>query len=195
MACLLAPGVPQMVRGDALRVRADPSNFLTNAVGFTEHGSVNLEVASGVAARCASACGTPAAARRPSTRPFVPSSSARADASTTRRFAARAWPVHLPRAGYAHGGRIGMESDGRTGSRFWVELPLPALDPAATEPLARASATRWPVKRVLVAEDNPVNMVIITSMLQTPRRRGAAGPRTAPSRTWPASRPRASTPC
>ena len=166
MACLLAPGVPQMVRGDALRVRQILSNFLTNAVKFTEHGSVNLEVASGVGSQVRfsvrdSGCGVPAEHQGHLFEPF-----SQADASTTRRFGGTGLGLSICRElATRMGGRIGMESDGRTGSRFWVELPLPALDPAATEPPARE---RYPLagKRVLVAEDNPVNMVIITSMLQ-----------------------------
>ena len=108
-----------MVRGDALRVRQILSNFLTNAVKFTEHGSVNLEVASGVGGQVRfsvrdSGCGVPAEHQGHLFEPF-----SQADASTTRRFGGTGLGLSICRElATRMGGRIGM-SDGRTGSRFW----------------------------------------------------------------------------
>lgn len=65
------------------------------------------------------------------------------------------------------GGRIGVDSTPGEGSCFWVELPLPAA-PAAMPAAAdgEAAADSLAGARVLVAEDNAVNMMITVAFLE-----------------------------
>jgi CheY-like chemotaxis protein len=65
----------------------------------------------------------------------------------------------------AMGGDVGVISGPGAGSCFWVELPLPAAAPAPADP-APASLPALAGVRVLVVEDNPVNMMITVALLE-----------------------------
>ena len=64
-------------------------------------------------------------------------------------------------------GRVGLESVLGQGSTFWAELPLrssaPATAPTDTE---ESDLKRLFHARVLMVEDNPVNMMIAVAMLE-----------------------------
>ena len=163
-------GVPRRVRGDPARLRQVLSNFLSNALKFTEQGRVRIEVRPLDAMRLrfeVSDSGpgiTPAMQARLFT-PFT-----QADESTTRRFGGTGLGLSICRElAELMGGVVGVDSDPGHGSRFWAELPLPASGEASpdsgfaampdqTSPLAGL--------RVLIAEDNPVNMVIAVALLE-----------------------------
>jgi signal transduction histidine kinase/ActR/RegA family two-component response regulator len=60
------------------------------------------------------------------------------------------------------GGVIGAESKPGAGSRFWVDLPMRVDGRARTAELAEDGDTR----RILVVEDNPVNQVLVRTVLK-----------------------------
>ncbi|NCT84363.1 MAG: PAS domain S-box protein [Comamonadaceae bacterium] len=167
----LAPGLPRLVVGDPLRVRQIMANFLVNALKFTARGHIRLRLAAADTDRVRivvqdSGIGVPPELQQRLFRPF-----AQADDSTTRRFGGTGLGLSICRELAARmQGRVGVQSDGASGSSFWAELALPAapsLDDAACRqhpPLP----PRHPLagQRLLVAEDNPVNRLIITALLQ-----------------------------
>ncbi|MGM9482520.1 PAS domain S-box protein [Roseateles sp. NT4] len=167
----LAPGLPRLVVGDPLRVRQIMANFLVNALKFTERGHIRLKLAAADANRVRivvqdSGIGVPAELQGRLFRPF-----AQADDSTTRRFGGTGLGLSICRElATRMEGRVGVQSDGASGSSFWAELALPTshtIDDTATRkriPLP----PRYPLagQRLLVAEDNPVNRLIITALLQ-----------------------------
>ena len=167
----LAPNLPRLVTGDPLRVRQIMANFLVNALKFTEHGHIQLSLAPAAAGRVRlavqdSGIGVPLELQDRLFRPF-----AQADDSTTRRFGGTGLGLSICRELASRmDGRVGLQSDGARGSVFWAELALPAAQAPVHEAPVRASrgAARYPLagQRLLVAEDNPVNRLIITALLQ-----------------------------
>lgn len=169
--------VPGWLMGDALRLNQVCSNLVSNAIKFTERGSVELHV------RCSSAPGPAVAlyfavrdtgigiASNTIERLFAPFE--QADASTTRRFGGTGLGLNIcKRLVEAMGGEIGVTSHEGQGSTFWFTLNLPV----ATQPQA---STNWPTVatdqagphnslqglRVLVADDNAINREILVEML------------------------------
>ncbi len=172
MHCTIDAAVPHAVVGDPVRLRQILANFLTNALKFTQRGGITVTVdpAAGERVRISvhdSGLGIKPEARERLFKPF-----AQADSSTTRRFGGTGLGLSICRLlAERMGGEVGVDSDGAHGSSFWAELPLPAVAPplagaTAADPAAPALAGRL----ILVAEDNPVNMLIVGAML---RRLGA----------------------
>jgi PAS domain S-box-containing protein len=162
--------VPRRVRGDPVRLRQILSNLLSNALKFTEVGFVRLNVIALAPPLIRfevedSGLGISADVQARLFEPFV-----QGDVSTTRRFGGTGLGLSICRElAQLMGGEVGMTSVPGRGSRFWADLPLPkseqdapssAFVPAdeASRPLAGAD--------VLVVEDNPVNMMIVTTILR-----------------------------
>jgi len=171
---VIEPGVPVHVRGDPVRVRQIVGNYLNNALKFTVRGSITLRVRAGADGRVRievhdTGVGVPESTRTHLFTPFV-----QGDSSTTRRFGGTGLGLSICRQlAERMGGRVGVDSDGASGSCFWAELRLPEAPEAADETNSVPPAGSRPLAglTVLIAEDNPVNMLIAAAML---RRLGAA---------------------
>ncbi|MFG6414267.1 ATP-binding protein [Roseateles sp. DC23W] len=171
MQIVLTPGLPRLVIGDPLRVRQIMANFLVNALKFTEQGHIRLRLsaAGDEHVRIAvedSGIGVPQELQERLFRPF-----AQADDSTTRRFGGTGLGLSICRElATRMDGRVGLDSDGRHGSTFWAELALPRSltidDTAARRRIPIPQRHPLAGQRLLVAEDNPVNRLIITALLQ-----------------------------
>jgi CheY-like chemotaxis protein len=110
-----------------------------------------------------SGIGVPEAIRDVLFQPFT-----QADSSTTRRFGGTGLGLSICRElATLMGGEVGLESDGRHGSTFWVDLPLQAAADDAADLAGAQPAPAQPLlgMRVLLAEDNPVNRLIVGAML------------------------------
>jgi CheY-like chemotaxis protein len=173
MTCNIEPDVPSHVRGDPVRVRQIVSNYLNNALKFTTQGSIALacSLQTDGAVRVSvsdSGIGIDTKVRERLFEAFL-----QADSSTTRRFGGTGLGLSICRELAAlMGGTVGADSTLGHGSTFWVALPLADSDgsPAAAAPAAQATRPLSGLT-VLVAEDNPVNMLIVRTMLE---RLGAA---------------------
>ena len=164
----LGDGADGMVAGDLLRTRQILNNYLGNALKFTAQGEVRLRAGRLDAERVrfevhdtGPGIDEPTQARL--FRPFT-----QADESTTRRYGGSGLGLSICRElATLMGGEVGVQSRPGEGSCFWAELPLPATtlpapDPAAApvEPGSLQGAL------VLMVEDNPVNMLIASAMLE-----------------------------
>ncbi len=168
------PGPPLGVAsGDALRLRQVLSNFLANAIKFTAVGGVAWRARRLDAAGAGGAASTvrfevqdsgPGIAAEAQARLFEPFT--QADQSTTREFGGTGLGLSICRQlATLMGGSVGVHSVPGQGSLFWAELPLPAVAaPPADTPAATAASLQG--ARVLMVEDNAVNMMIAVAMLE-----------------------------
>ncbi|OWQ88394.1 hypothetical protein CDN99_16165 [Roseateles aquatilis] len=160
--------VPAWVVGDPVRTRQILSNYLSNALKFTEQGSVAVRVRRHDEHRLrieVSDTG-PGIAEPMQARLFEPFT--QADESTTRRYGGTGLGLSICRELAAlMGGTVGVDSQPGAGATFWAELPLPAAPaPMSTQRRAPSEEAELSGRRILMVEDNPVNMMIAVAMLE-----------------------------
>jgi len=166
----IAPGLPAMVAGDALRLRAALENLADNAVKFTRAGAVRFSAAAEPAARqrvrlvftvSDSGIGLTAAELKKLFRPF-----AQASAEVARRYGgAGLGLVFVQRIAKAMGGELKVTSRQGRGSTFRLALPVEVI---AARPAAEVDGERdAPVRALtlLCAEDNPYGRVVMNTIL------------------------------
>jgi PAS domain S-box-containing protein len=171
----VAPDVPAWVVGDPVRTRQIISNYLSNALKFTQAGSVGVKVlrsaqqpAPGEAGMIRievsdTGPGIDPALHERLFQPFT-----QADESTTRRYGGTGLGLSICRELAAlMGGTVGVISQPGKGATFWAELPLPgAPTPISTTLREARDNTDLQGLRVLMVEDNPVNMMIAVALLE-----------------------------
>jgi CheY-like chemotaxis protein/nitrogen-specific signal transduction histidine kinase len=168
LAWSIANDVPTVVRGDPLRVRQILGNFLGNALKFTARGGVRVELTRGAGDDVwlrviDTGPGIDAATQVRLFRPFT-----QADDSITRRHGGTGLGLSICRElAELMGGEVGVDSAVGQGSSFWARLPLPEADAQALGPQhAQDLARHLAGARVLLVEDNAVNMMIAAAMLE-----------------------------
>ncbi len=164
--------IGELYEGDPTRVRQIISNLVSNALKFTEAGEIEIIVSrleEGVVVSVRdTGIGIPE-----DRLPKLFGQFEQVDASTTRRFGGTGLGLSI-----CHelcrlmGGRIVVESQFGTGSTFTVHLPLQrgcALEGPLLQAMARdleeGAATHREL-RVLAAEDNKINQLVLTTLLQ-----------------------------
>ncbi len=164
--------LPSFFEGDAGRVRQIAMNFISNAIKFTDRGSIQFQIRSVThdgqqAVRMQvtdSGCGIPADKIGRLFNQFV-----QADAATTRRYGGTGLGLAISkRLAEMMGGSVGVESKPGEGSTFWAILPLPAAT-AESVPVVQKQLALNPIEtrlRILVAEDNVVNQKVIAGLLR-----------------------------
>ncbi|MCM8737525.1 PAS domain S-box protein [Azospirillum sp. A1-3] len=147
--------VPHMLRGDELRLGQILLNFMSNAVKFTDAGSISLRgravatTAQGVVVRFEVTDTGIGLTPEQKDRLFQPFQ--QADTSTTRRYGGTGLGLAISRhLTELMGGRIGVESSLGVGSTFWIELPLGIARSVASE---RTPVIDLKGRRVLVVDD------------------------------------------
>ncbi len=161
----VAPSVPQWLLLDGVRLRQVLSNLLGNAVKFTERGEVvvQLEARAGRLVLTVKDEGlgiTPEVLAR-LFRPFE-----QGDDSTTRRFGGWGLGLALSRQLIeAMGGTLTVSSRVGNGSEFTVDLPsvLAEVEVAPELPASRAMVSS---RRVLVVDDNPINLLVARGLVE-----------------------------
>lgn len=178
------PGVAEAHLADPLRIQQILSNFLSNAVKFTEAGSISLKllVAGGLDGIQNlrflvqdTGIGVSEDARA---RLFAPFS--QAEHSTTRRYGGTGLGLAISRRLAAMmGGEVSMESEPGRGTCLTLEVSLPRADPAMVPAAPEVAATGQTIPRkvpdeatarregslILLAEDHPTNRLVISQQL------------------------------
>jgi signal transduction histidine kinase/ligand-binding sensor domain-containing protein/HPt (histidine-containing phosphotransfer) domain-containing protein/ActR/RegA family two-component response regulator len=175
--CHVRGGVPEVVESDTGRLRQILLNLLDNAVKFTEHGEIRLEVEAGPAAPDGSiellfavrdtGIGIPADRMDRLFKPF-----GQVDSSTSRIYGGTGLGLVISRRlAERLGGRLWVESEPGRGSTFFFTIRCRPSEtvPAASAEMLDETESPLPVDhrpaRILLAEDNPVNRQVEQLML------------------------------
>ncbi|MHA6264126.1 PAS domain-containing hybrid sensor histidine kinase/response regulator [Arenibacterium sp. CAU 1754] len=166
--------VPSLVRADDGRLRQILVNLIGNAVKFTETGGVTVKVSADRGAppcRLQIVIADTGIGIAPDHLEHVFERFSQAESSTTRRFGGTGLGLAISRMlARAMEGEIRVRSDPGQGSQF--ELTLPVARPATVRLAPRAPVTAADClhvlsgKRVLVAEDNKVNRLLVRKYLR-----------------------------
>jgi signal transduction histidine kinase/CheY-like chemotaxis protein len=176
----VSPSVPQHILGDPLRVRQILANLVSNAVKFTEHGSVALKMSGQFSQGSTftlrftvedSGTGIPADKLLSIFDEFT-----QADGSVSRKYGGTGLGLAITRRLVElHGGDIKVTSELGRGTVFAVTLPCEATVNVSAPALAATASVTSPTGatpqsvRILVVEDNQVNQKVVTAVL---RKRG-----------------------
>lgn len=161
----VSPQALGLWRGDPTRVRQIVYNLVSNAVKFTARGAVRVTVGrdGGVLIFEVSDTGPGIAPARLGSlfHKFV-----QEDASTTRRYGGSGLGLAICRElATLMGGQVAAASIVGEGSTFTVRLPLSRAQGAAVKPLVLEPIAPPRDLRILAAEDNPINQLVLKTLL------------------------------
>jgi signal transduction histidine kinase/DNA-binding response OmpR family regulator len=164
------PNLPEHLVGDVGRIRQIVTNLMGNAVKFTEHGHVLVDVTGGVEPSTAMAT---LMFRITDTGVGIPQDKvqqvfekfSQIDASSTRRHEGTGLGLAISTKLVAlMGGEIGAESELGKGSTFWFTISLPAQGMAPKKKILPFDVAG---SRVLIIDDNPVNRSILLEQMRS----------------------------
>ncbi|HYD46639.1 MAG TPA: MHYT domain-containing protein [Phenylobacterium sp.] len=162
------PGAEGVYVGDSVRLRQILYNLISNALKFTEGGEVLVSI-SRPGERLRIAVRDTGIGIELARLPALFDKFTQADNSTTRRFGGTGLGLSICRdLVRLMGGEIRVESELGRGSTFTVELPLPRAAAAASamrEPQQAGEDVQLGRLKVLAAEDNPVNQLVLKALL------------------------------
>jgi len=173
LSATISRQVPDRVEGDPVRLRQVLVNLLHNAVKFTERGRVVLDVivleatADGVALRFEVRDTGIGIAEDQFDSVF--DAFTQVDSSSTRRHGGSGLGLAIVKElAVLMGGRVGVDSRIDQGSTFWFELSLmrAAASAPAPEPAPAGIGDAVPPASILLAEDDPVNRMVVATMLE-----------------------------
>ena len=166
----IATDVPAAVQGDPMRIKQILLNLLGNAIKFTEHGSVGLQVttAHGAGIRFEVSDTGPGLNDEQKSRLFRRFEQADG-VHTAARYGGSGLGLAISQElAAAMGGHIKVESTLGKGARFVVELPLPraSMPIAPTATFQPAIAGSCPALDLLLVEDDPTVAEVMVGLLQ-----------------------------
>jgi PAS domain S-box-containing protein len=166
----VARGARGVYRGDSVRVRQILYNLVSNALKFTERGAVTVEVSRKAKLLSITVRDT-GIGIAPEKVASLFQKFEQADASTTRRYGGTGLGLAICRdLAELMGGCVRAESRPGEGATFIVDLPLVRVAAAPARPAAPSGERSAPAEgatlRVLAAEDNGMNQLVLKTLLE-----------------------------
>jgi signal transduction histidine kinase/CheY-like chemotaxis protein len=169
----LGATMPDVVYGDAHKLRQVLLNLTSNAIKFTSQGEIRLDVvvvkpdeqSDSVLCFSVSDTGIGIPADKIG---LLFSEFSQVDASTTRKFGGTGLGLAIcKKLVEIMGGNIGVSSEAGLGSRFWFSLPLEIANPSLLDHEVKpiSNLKEQTPLTILVAEDNPSNQLLIRAIL------------------------------
>ena len=161
----VAPDLLSKVNGDFNKMRQILLNLVNNAVKFTEHGSIEIRATKSTQWLVFSVSDSGIGISE-SGQTHIFSAFTQADSSVSRRFGGTGLGLAICRKLVtALGGEIGCESKVNLGSNFWFKVPL-MFSKVPQEPTFVLHDPSQPVLNCLVVEDNEINRVVASGLLE-----------------------------
>jgi PAS domain S-box-containing protein len=165
----LDPKTPDLIEGDVTRLRQVLLNFLSNAVKFTDKGSVVVKTCwrklkSGSRLRVQVV--DTGAGIAPETIGRLFERFSQAEVSINRTHGGTGLGLSISKAIVElMGGKIGVESQLGQGSTFWFDIPAEAAEGHAGAHASGGQAD-WPALDILMVDDTAVNRELVKLMLE-----------------------------
>ena len=166
---------PETIVGDDARVRQVLSNFVSNALKFTEEGHVEVAASyeQDTNEVCIQASDTGIGISENSL-PKLFQRFSQVDTSSTRRYGGTGLGLVICKQLIdLMEGSIGVESTEGEGSRFWITLPINLSSPIDCAEDSKSQTTEQPTSassdslKILAAEDNLVNQKVLAAMVNS----------------------------
>ncbi|MEL6345989.1 MAG: ATP-binding protein [Myxococcota bacterium] len=158
------PGLPVGVMGDPVRIRQIINNLVSNAVKFTHTGIVAVQTHREEATWAISVTDS-GIGIAPGRQAELFEAFTQAESSTTRKYGGTGLGLAISsRLARQMGGQLTVDSDGHSGSRFTLRLPLIIAEapiPEAVRDLQDSEMSG----RVLLVEDNRINQLVAQRLL------------------------------
>ncbi len=160
------PATPTWLVGDPVRVRQILLNLISNALKFTDQGSVAVRIAPLAPQGIEIVVADTGVGMRRDQQENLFQAFSQAEISTTRRYGGTGLGLSICRQLVAMmGGEISVESEPGSGSTFRVALPLPTGAPPETSQAAPDTVS-LEGRQVLVVDDNKVNQAVARAILE-----------------------------
>lgn len=165
----IAPNVPEWITGDPTRLRQIILNFLSNALKFTEHGTVSIQLKVELHENDPflrfevrdTGAGIPLDKQHLLFEKF-----SQIDPSNVNKFGGTGLGLAISKQLVeAMLGTIGVDSELHCGSTFWFSIPLIKTNQIANES-SRTSVISKLDRRILLVEDNAINQIVAKTMLE-----------------------------
>ena len=164
------PGLPTVMRGDALRLRQVLTNVVANAIKFTEHGEVVVDLRRGPTPGTSAALQVEIRVsdsgigihRDALARLFIPFT--QGNAGMSKRYGGTGLGLAISRQlAELMGGRVEAKSTPGVGSEFTISLPFEPVDGQVD--IAGPDTLDMSALHVLVVDDNETNRCVLDNML------------------------------
>ena len=156
--------------GDEVRLRQVITNLVANAIKFTIHGGVFVDVKT--IAQSATSATLRVSVRdtgvgiTPDQQRIIFEKFTQADLSTTRKFGGTGLGLSISKQLIEMmGGRIGVHSEPGSGSTFYFVVTLPLASECGVDEVPAVRPLQQIKARVLLAEDNQVNQMVARKIL------------------------------